>query len=98
MKNTATMERITFTFELLKNFNRKDIEATIETQDTLYVIELSRINELKADVARYILAALDDDSSYFMWYSAKANQKLAELYDLGCDGAIERFFTYGRWT
>jgi hypothetical protein len=89
----------TFTFENLKTFNASAIEASLETQDCLYLIGLNRAEELKADVCRYVLLALsDDDHSYFMWYSAKINNCIAELYELGYDGAIIKFFEYGYWT
>lgn len=93
------MERIIFQFEHLANFNIEVITRSIETQDTLYVIDLNQVNELKADIARYVLHMLtDQDNSYFMWYSAKLNQKLEMLYSLDCHQAIAKFFEYGYWT
>lgn len=96
------MEKIIFTFELVKKFNAKAIESSLQTQDILYLVDKGRLAELKADVCRYILQILQDieagDNSYFLWNSSEVNKRLEELYNLGCDGAIEKFFQFGYWT
>jgi hypothetical protein len=93
------METPTFTFEMLSKFNAKDVEMSLGTQEALYLIDFSRINELKADIARYILSILNsEDHDYFMWDSAQINKRINELVTLGCEGAVTRFFEYGYWT
>jgi hypothetical protein len=94
-----TINQIRFTFEMVKNFNHKTIESTLETHERLYLFDHGRIAELKSDVARYILAILDDaDNTSFIWYSKQINKRLDELCQMGCQPAVERFFKFGYWT
>jgi hypothetical protein len=93
------MALVTFTFEQVKQFNAANLESTLDTQERLYLVGFGRVNELKADIARYLLQVLgDEDHSYFMWYSAQVNRRIVELSSLGCEEAVARFFDYGYWT